>query len=273
MNRGQVVVVAIVIVLSCLMPEAGSWLFVSDAFAQDAKSETPRITATEPAALVSGSKVTFKVRGFELKGATELRFVKAGEANASEPVAAPISVEIKETKDAGQAKGLDNKLVGNSQLVADLTLPADLVAGLWEYVIVTPAGEAKGKISVLAADSVVDEREPNNGFREAQELPAGKHARGSIQGDKDVDVFAFPAQAGQALKITVTSGGPLLIDAQLDCYDARGQFLAASDDDQSRDPVVTLKTQADGMVYICVSSAHDIGGEWHSYLLAVEEVK
>jgi hypothetical protein len=27
------------------------------------------------------------------------------------------------------------------------------------------------------------------------------------------------------------------------------------------------------MVYICVSSAHDIGGEWHSYLLAVEEVK
>lgn len=273
MRRGPIAVVAFWLLLSCLMPNAGSLLFFSHAFAQDAKSETPRITATEPAALSSGSKLTFKVRGFELKGATELRFIKADEAAASEPVAAPISVEIKETKEAGQAKGLENKLVGDTQLVADLTLPADLAAGLWEYVIVTPAGEAKGKISVLAADSVIDEKESNNGFREAQELPAGKFARGSIQGDKDVDVFAFPAQAGQALKITVTSGGPLLIDAQLDCYDSHGQFVAASDDDQSRDPVVTFKAQADGMVYICVSSAHDIGGEWHSYLLAVEEVK
>jgi hypothetical protein len=273
MKRGPVVVVAFGMILSCLMPDAGSWLLVSDAFAQDAKSEAPRITATEPAALTSGSKVTFKVRGFEMKGATQLRFIAAGEATESEAVAAPISVEIKETKEAGQAKGLDNKVVGNTQLIADLTLPADLAAGLWDYVIVTPAGEAKGKIAVLAADSVIDEKEPNNGFREAQELPAGKLARGSIQGDKDVDVFAFTAQAGQALKITVTSGGPLLMDAQLDCYDLHGQFLAASDDDQSRDPVVTCKAQADGIVYICVSSAHDVGGEWHSYLLAVEEVK
>jgi hypothetical protein len=273
MKPGPVIVVAFVMILSCLMPDAGAFLFFGHAFAQDAKSEMPRITATEPAALTSGSKVTFKVRGFELKGATELRFINTGEAAASEPVAAPISVEIKEMKEAGQAKGLENKLVGDTQLVADLTMPAELAAGLWEYVIVTPAGEAKGKISVLAADSVIDEKEPNNGFREAQELPAGKFGRGSIQGDKDVDVFAIAAQAGQASKITVTSGGPLLIDAQLDCYDSRGQFLAASDDDQSRDPVVTFKTPADGMVYICVSSAHDIGGEWHSYLLAVEEVQ
>lgn len=273
MKRGPLVIIAFWTILSCLVPDAGALLFFSHAFAQDAKSETPRITATEPAGLTIGNKVTFKVRGFELTGATELRFIHAGEAAVSEPVAAPISVEIKETKEAGQAKGLDNKLVGTTQLVADLTLPAELAAGLWEYVIVTPAGEAKGKISVLAADSVIDEKESNNGFREAQALPVGKLARGSLQGDKDVDVFAFPAQAGQALKITVTSGGPLLIDAQLDCYDTRGQFLAASDDDQSRDPVVTFKTQADGMVYICVSSAHDVGGEWHSYLLAVEEVK
>lgn len=273
MKRGSLLAVAFWAILSCLMPEAGALLFLSHAAAQDAKSETPRITATEPAALASGSKVTFKVRGFELKGATELRFTNAGEVSESEPVAAPISVEIKETKDAGQAKGLDNKLVGNTQVVADLTLPADLAAGLWDYVIVTPAGEAKGKIRVLAADSVIDEKEPNNGFREAQELLPGKLARGSIQSDKDIDVFAFPAQAGQQLKITVTSGGPLLMDGQLHCYDSRGQFLAAADDDQSRDPVATFKTQTDGIVYICVGSAHDIGGEWHSYLLAVEEVK
>ncbi|HBJ36325.1 MAG TPA: hypothetical protein DDZ51_16555 [Planctomycetaceae bacterium] len=272
MKRGSLVVITCCAILSCMMP-AGPSLLLRHAFSQDAKSETPGITATEPVALTSGSKVTFKVRGFELKGATEIRFVRPGEVSESESGAVPINVEIKETKDAGQAKGLDNKTVGNTQLVADLTLPADLPAGLWDYVVVTPAGEAKGKVRVLAADSVIDEKEPNNGFREAQELLPGKFGRGSIQSDKDVDVFAFPANAGQQLKITVTSGGPLLMDAHLQCYDSRGQFLAAADDDQSRDPVATFKTQADGIVYICISSAHDIGGEWHSYLLAAEEVK
>ena len=96
---------------------------------------------------------------------------------------------------------------------------------------------------------------------------------GAIQGDKDVDVYAFPAQAGQQLKVTVTSGGPLIMDAALQCYDTRGQFLAAADDGESRDPVLMLKSPADGAIYLCISSAHDIGGEWNSYLLTVEEVK
>jgi hypothetical protein len=231
------------------------------------------ITAIEPVALAVGSKVTWKVRGFELKGATEIRFVRPGQMSDPESGAAAIRVEIKETKDAGQAKGLENKLAGNTQLVAELTLPDDAPAGLWEYEIVAPAGQAKGKIRVIAADALIDEKEPNNGFRESQELKPGQVALGSIQSDKEVDVFSFKANAGQQLTITVTSGGPILMDAQLDCYDARGQFLAASDDDQSRDPIVTFKTQADGMVYVCVRSAHDIGGEWQSYLLAIDDVK
>lgn len=273
MRRRELVVLTLVGILLSMRLAAGPSLFVIRTFAQDAKSITPRITATEPAALAGGSKVIFKVRGFELKGATELRFVRPVEPGGTEPKAAPIRVEIKETKDAGQAKGLDNKLVGGTQLVADLTLPDDLPAGLYEYVIVTPAGEAKEKIRVLAPDTVVDEKESNNGFDEAQELMQGKFSLGSIQSDKDVDVFALPTRAGQHLKITLISGGPLLIDAQLDCYDSRRQFLAACDDEKSRDPATTFKTLADGVVYICVSSAHDIGGEWHSYLLAVEEVK
>jgi hypothetical protein len=273
MRRGVLVVLTLLGILSCLCTAAGLSLFLIHAYGQDAKSITPRITATEPAALASGSKVTLKVRGFELKGATELRLVRPAEAGGTDSNAAPIRVEIKETKDAGQAKGLDNKLVGGTQLVAELTLPDDLPAGIYDYVIVTPAGEAKEKIRVLAPDAVVDEKESNNGFDEAQELTLGKYSRGSIQSDKDVDVFALPTQAGQQLKITLISGGPLLIDAQLDCYDSRRQFLASCDDEKSRDPVATFKTLADGIVYICVSSAHDIGGEWHSYLLAVEDVK
>jgi hypothetical protein len=130
-----------------------------------------------------------------------------------------------------------------------------------------------GKLRVLAADTSFDEAEPNNGFRESQELRSNQFARGAIQGDKDVDVYKIIAKAGQQLKVTVTSGGPTIMDAALHGYDARGQFLATVDDSESRDPVLMLKSPTDGPIYVCVSSAHDIGGEWNSYLLSVEDVK
>lgn len=231
--------------------------------ADDKKTEEARITATEPTAIISGTKATLKVRGFKLKEATEVRL----------PTAAQAKVEITEKKDAGQPKGLENKVVGDTQILAEITLPADHPAGVFEFVIATPAGDATGKILVLSADAAIDETEPNNGFREAQKLQSGQSARGSIQGDKDVDVYAYPITNGKQYKVTVTAGAPLILDAELNCYNARGQLLAAADDAQSRDPVLTLKSPVDDIVFLCVSSAHDTGGEWHSYLLTVEEVK
>jgi hypothetical protein len=120
---------------------------------------------------------------------------------------------------------------------------------------------------------VIDEHEPNDGFREAQELQLGQAVRGSIQSDRDVDVFALPARAGQRLKVAVTSGGHLLMDAAIHCYDYRGQFLAGADDQQTRDPALTLDLKSNGTVFLCVTSSHDIGGPWHSYLLTVEEAE
>ncbi len=230
---------------------------------QDAKAISPRVTAVEPAALVRGNAATLKLRGFELKQAKQLRF----------PSASAIAVVLKEAGDAPPAKGLDNNQVGGTQIVAEFTLPADLPTGLLDFVVTTPAGETSGKIMVLAADAVLEEHEPNDGFRDAQPVRLGQSVRGAIPSDKDVDVFAFPARVGQSLRIAVTSGGPLLMDAEVACYNERGQFLAAADDDQTRDPVVTLTTTNDGSLLICVSSAHDVGGAWQSYWLTIEEVK
>jgi hypothetical protein len=263
MKRTFLVLVFAVLGCGFCVLEFGPVGCCSTVAAADATNETVRITATEPAAIVSGTKMTLKVRGFKLKEATELRF----------PMATDVKAEITEKKDAEQPKGLENKTVGDTQLLAEITLPAEHPAGILEYVIATPAGDAAGKIMVLAVDSMIDETEPNNGFRESQKLQKGQSARGSIQGDKDVDVYAYPTKPAQQLKVTVTSGGPLLIDAALHCYDSRGQFLAAADDGESRDPALILTSPTDGSVFLCVSSAHDIGGEWHSYLLTVEELK
>lgn len=231
--------------------------------AGEPKNEPSGVTAVDPAFLVAGGSTALKIRGFKLKEATGLRF----------PKAPGIMAEIKERKDAAQPNGLDNKVVGESQIAAEFTLPADHPAGPLDYVIATPAGEVSGTITVLAAAGMVDEKEPNNGFREAQKLEHGKPVRGSIQGDKDVDVYEFPAKAGQKLKVTVTGGSTLLMDPALACYDGKGNVLAMADDGDTRNPSLTFTAAAEAPVFVCVSDAHDKGGEWHSYLLTVEEAK
>ena len=98
-----------------------------------------RITATEPVAIISGTKTVLKLRGFKLNEATELRF----------PNTQGVIAEIKEKKAAAQPTGLDNKIVGDSQLLAEISLPADLTEGQLDYVVVTPTGEASGKMRVF----------------------------------------------------------------------------------------------------------------------------
>ncbi len=237
--------------------------FLPSVHADEAKPEFARITASEPAALISGNKEVFRLRGFALKGATALKF----------PTTEGTAVEIKEAKDASQAKGLENKTVGDAQLDVEVTLPAGLNTGVVSYVVVTPAGETEGKIMVLGADGVVDEKEPNQGFREAHSLSAGQYARANIQSEKDVDVFVFSALANQSYQANVTTGGPLLADLEINVFDERGQWLAAADDGESRDPSVNFNTKSAGRVYLSVSSVHDLGGQWHSYLLTVKEGK
>jgi hypothetical protein len=230
--------------------------------ADEPKKETASITAIEPASLVAGGKTTLKIRGFKLKDATELRF----------PKAPGVKADIKEKKDVAAPAGLEAKQVGESQIVAEVTLPPDLPAGPLDYVVATPVGEAPGHI-LIAGTAAIEEKEPNNGFRAAQKLEPGKPVRGRVEKDKDVDVFEYPVRAGQKLKITAAGGSALLMDAALACYDTRGHLLTMADDSEGRDPSLTFTAAADGAVFICVSDAHDKGGEWHSYLLTVEEAK
>ncbi len=263
MRRPLRVLIPTFFILGCVAPTCFEYGRCTLAQADDKKIEAVRITATEPAVIVRGAKTTLKVRGFKLKEATELRL----------PSATEVKVEIREKKDAVQPKGLENKAVGDTQLLAEIILPIDHPTGILEYIIATPDGDASGKILVFPSDAVIDESEPNNGFREAQKLQPGQSASGRIQADKDVDVYAYQIIAGQQYKATVIAGGSLILDAELNCYNGRGQLLAAADDTQSRDPVLTLKSPMDDVVFLCVSSTHDIGGEWHSYLLTMEEVK
>src|SRR5262249_33560362 len=143
-----------------------------------------------------------------------------------------IAALIKEKKKADLPNGLEAKDIGDTQVEATLTVPAELGPGTVIFKVVTPAGvTASPDLRVVAKESTVEEKEPNNGFHNAQSLELGKTVRGVIQADKDVDVFQFDGCVGQHLVAEVRASrlGSLL-DSVLTLFDAHGNLITSNDD-------------------------------------------
>lgn len=230
------------------------------AFAEEKKDEAPRVMAVFPIQLTAGEKATLRLRGLKLKDATEVRV--APEAQAT----------LKEKKDTGVPNGLEAKDVGDNEIAIELTPPEGCTKLTVE--IVTPGGATKPReVLIFAKDALVAEKEPNNGFREAQPIEPGKPLRGKIDADKDVDVFRFDAHAGKALtaRVIATDAGSLL-DPIVSLFDTAGHLLANDDDTAGhRDPVLTFTPKTDGALCLVVNDAHDRGGPWHEYRLEISQ--
>ena len=229
--------------------------------AEDKTPDLPRITAIAPFDLVPGKETSLRIRGVKLGNATEVRLPSG------------LKAEIKEKKAADIPNGLDAKDVGDTQIEARLTIPADQPVGPLAISVVTPEGTtAPRELRVLDATSCVDEKEPNGGLREAQPIEMGKMLRGSIKEDKDVDVFRFNGKAGQRIVAEVFAArGASLLDSVLTLTNARGHLLASADDSAARDSQITLVLPGDGQYFLTVQDAHDRGGVWHCYELTVKE--
>ena len=230
------------------------------ALAEEKKDEAPRVFALFPIQLTAGEKTTLRLRGVKLKDATEVR------------VAPDAQATLKEKKDTGVPNGLEAKDVGDNEVAIELTPPEG--CGKLSVEIVTPGGVTKSReVSVFPKDALVAEKEPNNGFREAQPIEPGKPLRGKIDADKDVDVFRFDAHVGKALtaRVIAADAGSLL-DPIISLFDTAGHLLATDDDIPGhRDPVLTFTPKTDGPLCLVVNDAHDRGGPWHEYRLEISQ--
>lgn len=233
----------------------------ASAMAEEKKSEAPQVLAITPLSVVVGETQTVRLRGLKLKEVTEIH---------STPV---LSAVVKEKKDAAPPNGLEAKEAGDQELVIELTVPADCPAKTIALEAVAPAGRSAPRgISVTAKDAEVREKEPNNGFREAQPWDMAKPLAGRIEGDKDVDVFRIEGRAGKPLtvRITAASAGSLL-DPVLSFFDTDGHLLATADDtDGGRDARLSVTPKMDGPLCLVVSDAHDRGGPWHEYRIEAQ---
>lgn len=237
---------------------------VATTTAQD-KKDVPRITAIAPMSVTAGSVANLVVRGLKLDSATEIRF----------PGWPALKAELKEKKKAALPNGLEAKDVGDTQFEASVTFPADLPLGTLAVEVVTPAGTTETReISVVEAATRVDEKEPNNGFTEAQIFELGKTVRGQVKEDRDVDVYAVNVSTGQALLIEVTaSRRSSMLDPLISIFDEKRRLLRVVDDASSRDPVLTFAVPSAGKYFIVLQDAGDRGGTWHNYELAATQAK
>ncbi len=227
------------------------------------KKESPKITGVIPFAVVSGATNKIKIRGLNLTNATEVRFPGAAQT---------LVAEIKSRGQATVPDKADPKKLGDTQLEVELNLPSDWLAGELPLVVTTPDGDTNTNLlRVVEGKLLFDEREPNAGFRQPNEIKLPQTIRGSIEPANDVDVFRFTAKAGQKIRVesaSVRYGSTL--DPSLTLHDSKGHVLASSDDaNDSRDALIRFTLPRDGSYFISIIDAHDRGGPAYGYVLAV----
>ena len=250
----------------------GSLLFLSvllsTAIAEDKKEEKkkdpPKITNISPLILLPTTH-TLKIRGQNLAEASAVT-ITTNNAQAT----------IKSKGKSEPPKPFDAQKAGDSELQLDLKISPEISPGAdITFTLTTPTGQtAPYTIKLADAATTFEEKEPNNSFKTAQELPIGKTVVGAIQDQSDVDVYKFTAAKPNTkiiAEITAERKGSLL-DASVTLYDAAGHMLATADDSEnSRDPILKTTLPAQGLYYLAVTDANDHASAMHAYILTVRQ--
>jgi hypothetical protein len=225
-----------------------------------AKPSAPRVILTVPLGATPGKTTKVTIRGTALDKATGVKLAH-GKARIV-------------SKGSASVPDKNPDKVGDTQVVAEVTLDPKIDAGSVALTVVTPAGETKPHALLVESTlPVVAEQEPNDGFKQSQAIKLPVVVEGAIERPKDVDVFRFTGNKGQKITAEVLAhrhGSPL--DAMLTLYNAAGQQFAFSDDlsPATRDARLEAVLPADGEYYLALIDAHDAGSAVHVYRLVVK---
>lgn len=224
-------------------------------------ADGPKILLAYPLAVKPGETVKVKLRGRKLDSTTEVT-----------TTAANVTVKVLNKGAAEVPQKLVAEAVGTSQVEIELTLPADLPAGMLPLVAKTGGGDTTPfELFVGGPYPVVAEKEGNDGFRQAQQVALPICIDGAMQNAQDVDVFVFDVPAGKTLKAELLAAkhGSAL-DGILSLYDSQMRVLVRCDDvGELRDPRIEFKVPAAGRYFIALQDAFDYGGPLHPYRLVI----
>lgn len=248
---------------------------ISIAVAQEKKPDNlPQLLMATPLGIAPGQTTKVLLRGKRLDEVKELRL--NGQAAATK-ILNKSKVGVPQKQDANRA--------GDSQVEVEFTLPADTKPGECELVAVNDAGSSEVYKLLINTQAVLADKEPNDGFTQAQSIEIGSVIEGTLHQPQNVDIFRFEGKAGEKLvcEIVAARRGSVL-DALLTLFDARQKLIATADDLPAvasqaplttnedlgrRDAKLEITLPTSGVFYLALQDAHDLGGPAHPYRLIV----
>jgi hypothetical protein len=233
---------------------------------KEAKGAAPQIVVALPLAVEMGKSTKLTLRGIRVDTITGIRL---HEPRSSGKV-------LGNAKKVPVPNGENVNQLGESEIDIEVTLPKEVAGGIVPFSVIGPGGESRPHKLIVKDDTpLVIEKEPNDGFKQAQPIVAPCVVEGSIRQAQDVDVFRFEGKRGEQLVFDLQAnrfGSPL--DGALTLYDDAGRALASADDSPgSIDPILRVTLPRDGAYFISVIDARDQGGPIYLYRLVVRRGK
>lgn len=236
-------------------------LWLTSSSAQDKKkASVPKLAVARPLVVEPGKKTKLVVRGVNVDGLTELR--------------------VHEPKSKGTLAGKPKKVglpnnypldrVGDTEIEIELEVAKDAPGGTLAFSVVGPGGESNA-IKVALADETprTVEKEPNDGLDKPQAIALPAAVEGTIERERNVDVFSFTGKKGERIQIEVWAarlGSPA--DLLLTVLDADKNILDSCDDaNGSADPSLSVTLPRDGTYFISLIESNDLGGAMFPYRL------
>jgi hypothetical protein len=236
---------------------------------QSAKpDESPRVLLSSPLGATAGVASKLVLRGLRLDQVSEVR--------VGEP---PVLAKILSKGKVAVPPKQDVNRVGDSQIEVEIVLSPVSKSGEVGVTVVAPSGISAAHQLLVDALPLVVEKEPNDGFRQAQEIKLGDVIEGTLHQPQNVDVFRLEGTAGEKIicEVIAARRGSAL-DASLTLFDSRQRLIGSNDDQPERDGLsgwgtrdsrFELVVATTGIIYVVLQDAHDLGGPAHPYRLRV----
>lgn len=230
------------------------------------KKDAPKVLYAVPLVAKPGEKQKLTLRGKNLAAVKEVKVAGADGAK----------VKFLAARAAGVPNNYPADRVGDSEVEVELELPKGVKPGAVTVTAVGPGGDSNAHtLPVRDELPTVAEKEPNDGFEQAQPLAVPSAVEATIKSERDADVFKVEGKKGARVRFEVQAGrfgSP--VDATMTLYDANRRVIDSADDvGGNPDPVLVVTFPHDGVYYLSILDAHDLGGANFGYRLVVVSEK
>ena len=237
-----------------------------------AQTSYPMLSRVEPTAIRRGTTAELTVAGIGANGGAD--FSGAFAVLCQGP---GLSGKIVSVEEAPARAAKKKNRGGNRVVKIALDASPDAPLGPREVRVATPRGVSSVGLIVVVNDPVVSEADDarDDQSKGAQSLELPCVVSGSIGKAEDVDWYAFPAKSGQRITFSVWANRlenkihdlQTHLDPILQLFDAGGRELAADDNHDFADPLLTYEFKQDGTYFVQVRDTAYGGNVSWTYVL------